>query len=71
MDVDDVPSELDEHDLQPGLAWTKVLILKVLRRRCLVHSQSETAIDVATPVVKLLTSLLDENYGTSEEGTEE
>ncbi|KAF8271886.1 armadillo-type protein [Lactarius quietus] len=60
MDVDvewvdraDVPSSLHK----------RVLALKVCRNRCLAHAESDTALDMATPALKMFFALL-ENGGS-------
>lgn len=59
-----------EDDELSALGKTKVSILKVLRHRCLIHAETETALDVVTPVIKMLAAFL-ENDGTIIEGANE
>jgi len=46
---EDVPDELR----------SKILTLKVIRNRCLAHKSDEQALEIATPVLKVLASLLE------------
>ncbi|KAH8116096.1 armadillo-type protein [Phellopilus nigrolimitatus] len=68
MDIDEDADEWTEEDNLPALAKAKILALKVCRHRCLVHSKTETALDVATPVLKLLITIL-ENGGLISENS--
>ncbi|THH06894.1 hypothetical protein EW145_g3765 [Phellinidium pouzarii] len=67
MEFDEDADEWAEEDNLPALAKAKVLALKVCRHRCLVHSKSETALDVATPVLKLLVTILENGGAISED----
>ncbi|EJD05552.1 uncharacterized protein FOMMEDRAFT_132048 [Fomitiporia mediterranea MF3/22] len=71
MDVDDDADEwIDDDNLHP-LGKAKVLALKVCRHRCLVHSATENALDVATPVLKMLVTLLENSGSLSEQVRDE
>ncbi|KIJ04367.1 hypothetical protein PAXINDRAFT_22347 [Paxillus involutus ATCC 200175] len=60
MDVDD--DWVEDDDMTP-IQSARILALKVCRNRCLAHASSETALDVATPVLKMFSTLL-EHYGS-------
>lgn len=66
MDVEN-PEEWVEEDKLPALAQAKILALKVCRHRCLVHSKAETALEVVTPVLKMLSTILENEGAISEE----
>ncbi|KAI5121999.1 hypothetical protein M0805_001831 [Coniferiporia weirii] len=67
MEVDENSEEWVEEDKLPALAQAKILALKVCRHRCLVHSKAETALDVVTPVLKMLATILENEGAISEE----
>jgi len=48
-----------EEEEVPDELRSKVLALKVIRNRCLARKSSEQALEIATPVLKLLMSLID------------
>ncbi|TDL19619.1 ARM repeat-containing protein [Rickenella mellea] len=58
MDADDDEVEWAEEDALPPLARAKILSLKVCRRRCLAHAQTEDALEIASPVLKMFFTLL-------------
>ncbi|KIK94536.1 hypothetical protein PAXRUDRAFT_827895 [Paxillus rubicundulus Ve08.2h10] len=60
MDVDD--DWVQDDDMTP-LQSARMLALKVCRNRCLANASSETALDIATPVLKMFSTLL-EHYGS-------
>ena len=62
MDVDEDAEWIPENEL-PSLARAQILCLKLFRHRCLKFSNSESAMDVAKPVIKLLIAVL-ENGGS-------
>ncbi|TFK49359.1 hypothetical protein OE88DRAFT_1646400 [Heliocybe sulcata] len=49
---------VSDENLTPELR-SKLLSIKIYRNRCLAHASSESALDVATPVVKMLITLLE------------
>lgn len=53
MEEDEIPDELR----------AKILALKVCRNRCLAHADTDQALEIATPVIKLLVQLI--NYDGS------
>lgn len=53
---------VDDDDVWPELK-TKILSLKVCRNRCLARASSDAPLEVATPVLKMLVSIL-ENEGS-------
>ncbi|KAI0305166.1 hypothetical protein B0F90DRAFT_1808987 [Multifurca ochricompacta] len=56
MDVD--VEWIEEADVPPSLSM-KIIALKVCRHRCLAHAASETALDMATPVLRMFFALLE------------
>ena len=48
-----------EDDEVPDELRSKILALKVLRNRCLAHKSKEQALEIATPVLKLLATLIE------------
>ncbi|KAF9482670.1 hypothetical protein BDN70DRAFT_399452 [Pholiota conissans] len=69
-----VPSPVDPDDEDPDIDWienedvdetlrAKLLALKVCRNRCLAHAESPQALEIATPVLRLLATLA-EHEGT-------
>ena len=70
MDVDDQTEWIEEERL-PALAKVKILTLKLCRHRCLVHADSESALDIASPVLQLLFSILQNGGMLTEEAIEE
>lgn len=60
MDVD--VEWIERADVPPSLN-KRVLALKVCRNRCLAHAESDTALDLATPALKMFFALL-ENGGS-------
>lgn len=71
MDVDEDAEEWVEEDELPPLAKAKILALKVCRHRCLVHAGDESAVEIATPVLKMLATLLDNGGTLSEDAVDE
>ncbi|KIM42318.1 hypothetical protein M413DRAFT_444743 [Hebeloma cylindrosporum] len=76
-----LPSPPDPEDPNQEIEWVedanisddlrrKLLSLKVCRNRCLAHATSEQALEIATPVLRLLTRLV-ECDGTLNPETEE
>ena len=60
MDVD--VEWIERADVPPSLS-KRILALKVCRNRCLAHAESDTALDMATPALKMFFALL-ENGGS-------
>lgn len=56
---------VDDADMAPALR-AKVLALKVLRQRCLAHAAEDTALEMATPVVKMFMALVQNNGALTE-----
>ncbi|KAI0064905.1 cohesin-associated protein Pds5 [Artomyces pyxidatus] len=60
-DPDDMNNEIewvDNDDLTPTMR-AKILSLKVCRNRCLAHASSDSALDIATPFLKMFITLLE------------
>ncbi|PPQ70235.1 hypothetical protein CVT25_011295 [Psilocybe cyanescens] len=62
---EDAEEEWVENDEIPDELRTKVLALKVCRNRCLAHATSEQALEIATPVLKVLATLLEHDGSLS------
>jgi hypothetical protein len=56
MDVD--AEWIEKSDVPPSLS-KKIMALKVCRNRCLAHAASDTALDMATPVLRMFFALLE------------
>lgn len=56
MDVD--AEWIEKSDIPPSLS-KKIMALKVCRNRCLAHAASDTALDMATPVLRMFFALLE------------
>ncbi|KAI0280430.1 armadillo-type protein [Russula aff. rugulosa BPL654] len=56
MDVD--AEWIEKSDVPPSLS-KKIKALKVCRNRCLAHATSDAALDIATPVLRMLFALLE------------
>jgi sister chromatid cohesion protein PDS5 len=50
-----------EKDNMSPLLRAKLLSLKVCRNRCLAHAESDIALDIATPVLKMFITLLEQS----------
>jgi sister-chromatid-cohesion protein PDS5 len=48
-----------EDDEVPDELRSKVFALKVVRNRCLTHGSSNRALEIATPLLKLLATLIE------------
>jgi sister-chromatid-cohesion protein PDS5 len=55
----EVDAEWVEKSDIPASLSKKIIALKVCRNRCLGHAASDTALDVATPVLKMFFALLE------------
>ena len=58
-------------DEVPELLRAKVQALKACRSRCLAHSSSDKAVEIATPVMKLCATLLEHSGSLNSEIEEE
>ena len=54
----DIDTDWVDDSVMPPRLKAKLLALKVCRNRCLAHASSDTAVDIAKPVLKMLTSIL-------------
>ncbi|KAG1858786.1 armadillo-type protein [Suillus subalutaceus] len=61
---------VEDDDVQPRLR-ARILALKVCRNRCLAHASTDTALEVATPVLKMLSTLLDHAGSYSADATDD
>lgn len=71
MDEDEEPGEWAPLDEVSDNLKAKVLALKVCRNRSLAHASSEKALDIATPVLKMLATLIDHDGSFSADAVEE
>lgn len=71
MEADDSVEEWVEEESLPPLARAKILAIKVCRHRCLVYAKNDAALDVATPVIRMLFTYLELQGLISEECNEE
>ncbi|KAF9235796.1 armadillo-type protein [Melanogaster broomeanus] len=55
----DVDADWEEDDDVAPIQQARILALKVCRNRCLAHASTETALEVATPVLKMFSTLLE------------
>lgn len=55
----DTETEWAEDDRVKPALRAKVLALKVCRHRCMAHAGDETALDIASPVLKMFLTLLE------------
>ena len=60
-----------EDEEVPDDLLSKILALKVIRNRCLAHKSDENALEIATPVLKLLATLLEFDGSTNGQIEEE
>lgn len=68
MDVD--AEWIEKSDVPPSLS-KKIKALKVCRNRCLVHAASDAALDIATPVLRMLFALLEHGGSLQAENEDE
>ena len=68
MDTDEEWVEDDQ--MSPQLR-TKILALKTCRQRCITHAQSETALDIARPVLRMFTTLLEYSGSFTQDANDE
>ena len=61
---------VDDDDVSDDLRQ-KLLSLKVCRNRCLAHATSDQALEIATPVMKLLVMLVEYDGSLKPEVEEE
>lgn len=54
-----------------SMTRAKLLSLKICRNRCIAHGNSESALDVGTPVLKMLFTLLANGGSMTENATDE
>ncbi|KZT00644.1 uncharacterized protein LAESUDRAFT_687811 [Laetiporus sulphureus 93-53] len=68
MDIDE--EWVEDSAMSPHLR-AKVMALKVCRNRCLAHATSETAVDIAKPVLLMFTTLLQHNGSFTAEASDD
>ena len=56
MEVED-PEWVSDERMSYGLR-AKILALKVCRNRCLAHANEETALEIAQPVIRMFSTVL-------------
>lgn len=54
----DVDGDWEDDSQLSDVLCTKILSLKLCRHRCIAQAKSDSAMDVASPVFKMLTTLL-------------
>ena len=54
----DVDGDWKEDSQISSILRTKILSLKLCRHRCIAQAKSESSMDIASPVLKMLTTLL-------------
>lgn len=54
----DVDGDWKEDSQMSDILLTKILSLKLCRHRCIAQAKSENPMDIAGPVLKMLTTLL-------------
>ena len=69
--MDENADEWAEEESLTPLARAKILAIKVCRHRCLVYATNAAALDVATPVIRMLFTYLELQGMISEECHEE
>lgn len=67
----DSGDEWVENDNMSDDLRAKLLSLKVCRNRCLAHAASDVAEDIATPVLKMFTTLLEHSGSLKEDSEDE
>jgi hypothetical protein len=70
MDVDIGEEWVEDDDVSLNLK-AKIMSLKVCRNRSLAHASSDTALAISTPVLKMLSTLLDHNGSFTDDAAEE
>ncbi len=60
-----------EDSQMPALLRCKILAIKVCRNRCLAHADSEQAMEIANPVLRMLMTLLQYSGSLSEDALDE
>jgi sister-chromatid-cohesion protein PDS5 len=68
MDVD--AEWIEKSNIPPSLS-KKIKALKVCRNRCLAHATSDAALDIATPVLRMLFALLEHGGSLQAENEDE
>ena len=68
MNTDD---EWVEDAQMPPLLRCKLLAIKVCRNRCLAHANSEQAMEIASPVLRMLMTLLQYSGSLTEDAFDE
>ena len=54
----DTEEDWVEDDFMPLELRAKIIALKVCRNRCLAHAESETALEIAQPVMRMFSTIL-------------
>jgi sister-chromatid-cohesion protein PDS5 len=61
---------VEKSEISPSLS-KKITALKVCRNRCLAHATSDAALDIATPVLRMLFALLEQGGSLRAENEDE
>ena len=67
MEIDE--DWVDAEAMPIGLR-AKILALKVCRNRCIAHAQSDTALDIAQPVIRMFSTVLQHEGSFSEDAND-
>jgi sister chromatid cohesion protein PDS5 len=70
MDMDDVEEWVSDADV-PWLTKAKLLSIKICRNRCIAHGGSKSALDLGTPVITMLLTVLAHGGSMTEEARDE
>jgi sister chromatid cohesion protein PDS5 len=68
MDID--AEWIEKSDVPPSLS-KKIIALRLCRNRCLAHATSDAALEIATPVLKMLFALLEQGGSLRAENEDE
>lgn len=61
---------VEDENMTPSLR-AKLLALKVCRNRCMAHAEDETALDIASPVLKMFLTLLEHSGSLTADAQDE
>lgn len=70
MDTDDVEEWGPDADVS-WLTRAKLLSMKICRNRCIAHGNSKSALDLGTPVITMLLTVLAHGGSMTEEARDE
>jgi sister-chromatid-cohesion protein PDS5 len=73
-DAGEAMDDVDEWAADNEVSWstqTKLLAVKICRNRCIVHGSSKAALDIGTPVLTMLLTILANDGSMSAEAKDE